>query len=255
LLGADVNHRSPPSLDAVTARLGFRQMATQPNKQHGPPSPSGARRSDWLDTRQRILISARRLFSERGFRGTTTKDVAEAAGVAELSLYRHFKTKAQLFEEAAIEPIHDFLREWIQQWTNRPFGSREIAAEGDRFYQSLMDLLASEQKLVATFLGALALDDTEIRISPHARAVMSELLDELEAVFTREGNLRDYTSDPHITPRLIMAMALSIAVHATWLFGDGRVPPQQTLVTEMSNLTIFGLPGASPSDPSRSDDV
>ena len=43
-------------------------------------------------------------------------------GVAELSLFRHFQTKAQLFEEAAIEPIHDFLREWIREWTDRPSG-------------------------------------------------------------------------------------------------------------------------------------
>jgi hypothetical protein len=41
---------------------------------------------------------------------------------------------------------------------------------------------------------------------------MSELLDELEAVFAREGELRAYTSDPHITTRLIMSMALGVAV-------------------------------------------
>lgn len=223
-------------------------MSPQPHKRGAQPASGDARRSDWFETRQRILASARQLFSTRGFRGTTTKDVAEAAGVAELSLFRHFKTKAQLFEEAAIEPIHDFLHDWIRVWTDRPFGSRDIATEGQRFYESLMDLLASEQKLVATFLGALAFDDAEMQVSPKARAVMSELLDELEAVFTREGELRGYTSDPHITPRLIMAMALGVAVHGTWLFGDGRVPTQEALVTEMSNLTVFGLGGPRPDD-------
>jgi len=209
-------------------------VSTQP---HQP-----ARRSDWLETRQRILAAARQLFSERGFRGTTTKDVAEAAGVAELTLYRHFKTKSQLFEEAAIEPIHDFLRDWIRVWAARPFGSRDTAAEGRRFYKTLMDLLAGEQRLVATFLGALAFGDAEVRISPEARGFMSELLDELEAVFAREGELRGFTSDPHVTPRLIMAMALGVAVHGSWLFGD-QVPSQRALVTEMSNFTVFGLPG------------
>jgi TetR/AcrR family transcriptional regulator len=33
------------------------------------------------------------LFSKKGFRGTTTKEIAQAAGVSEAIIFRHFETK------------------------------------------------------------------------------------------------------------------------------------------------------------------
>lgn len=47
-------------------------------------------------TRQRILESAYALFSEKGVEKTTTKEIAVTAGIAELTLFRHFKNKANL---------------------------------------------------------------------------------------------------------------------------------------------------------------
>jgi AcrR family transcriptional regulator len=44
-----------------------------------------------------ILRVAVRLFSQRGFRGTTTKEIAQAAGVSEAMVFRHFATKEELY--------------------------------------------------------------------------------------------------------------------------------------------------------------
>jgi AcrR family transcriptional regulator len=44
-----------------------------------------------------ILAIAVRLFSGRGFRGTTTKEIAQAAGVSEAMVFRHFATKEELY--------------------------------------------------------------------------------------------------------------------------------------------------------------
>ena len=49
------------------------------------------------DRRLQILAVAVRLFSERGFRGTTTKEIAQAAGVSEAMVFRHFATKVELY--------------------------------------------------------------------------------------------------------------------------------------------------------------
>jgi len=46
-----------------------------------------------------IVEIATPLFARRGFAGTTTKEIAEAAGVSEALLFRHFPTKAALYEE------------------------------------------------------------------------------------------------------------------------------------------------------------
>ena len=49
------------------------------------------------DRRLQILAVAVKLFSERGFRGTTTREIAQAAGVSEAMVFRHFATKVELY--------------------------------------------------------------------------------------------------------------------------------------------------------------
>ena len=64
------------------------------------PPPTAARRPKRVpaETRRRqILLAAIRLFAEKGFRGTTTKEIAAAAGVNEALIFRHFATKEELY--------------------------------------------------------------------------------------------------------------------------------------------------------------
>jgi AcrR family transcriptional regulator len=49
------------------------------------------------DRRRQILVVAMSLFSKRGFRGTTTKEIAHAAGVSEAMVFRHFANKEELY--------------------------------------------------------------------------------------------------------------------------------------------------------------
>ena len=49
------------------------------------------------ERRLQILAVAVRLFSQKGFRGTTTKEIAQAAGVSEAMVFRHFATKEDLY--------------------------------------------------------------------------------------------------------------------------------------------------------------
>ena len=47
--------------------------------------------------REQILQTAVDLFSQRGFKGTTTKEIARAAGVSEAMVFRHFENKEALY--------------------------------------------------------------------------------------------------------------------------------------------------------------
>jgi AcrR family transcriptional regulator len=53
-------------------------------------------RSSVEETRLRIFAAARTLYARKGSRGTTTREVADLAGVNEATLFRHFGTKQQL---------------------------------------------------------------------------------------------------------------------------------------------------------------
>ncbi len=67
------------------------------------------------ETQTRILKAARKLFARRGYDGTTTRDLAQAAGVAEGTIFRHFENKKAILVEVAtqgwVEILTDLLTE------------------------------------------------------------------------------------------------------------------------------------------------
>ena len=50
-----------------------------------------------LDRRRQIMRSASGLFARKGYRGTTTREIAERAGINEALLFRHFPSKEKLY--------------------------------------------------------------------------------------------------------------------------------------------------------------
>jgi AcrR family transcriptional regulator len=50
-------------------------------------------------TQQKLLEATLQLISEKGYLGATTREIAQEAGVTELTLFRHFGSKEKLFEE------------------------------------------------------------------------------------------------------------------------------------------------------------
>lgn len=53
-----------------------------------------------LGSRDRLLLAAIQLISERGYNGVTTQEIAAAANLSEVTLFRHFGKKQKLLEEA-----------------------------------------------------------------------------------------------------------------------------------------------------------
>ncbi len=59
-----------------------------------PEPPAGEPRR-----RDQLLAIAARLFAERGFKNTTVRDIADAAGILSGSLYHHFDSKESMVDE------------------------------------------------------------------------------------------------------------------------------------------------------------
>lgn len=64
------------------------------------------------DRRQQLLEVATDLFARLGYRGTTTAELARAAGITEPILYRHFESKLDLF----VTLVDEVGREVIARW-------------------------------------------------------------------------------------------------------------------------------------------
>src|SRR5215469_14477097 len=60
-------------------------------------APTAARMAA-TDRRNQLIDIAIDLFSRKGFAGTTTREIAAAAGVTEAIIFRHFATKQDLYK-------------------------------------------------------------------------------------------------------------------------------------------------------------
>lgn len=64
-----------------------------------PEKPARSRkvRVSGEERRRQIIEAATTLFSRKGFRGTTTREITRAVGVSEAMLFKHFATKEELY--------------------------------------------------------------------------------------------------------------------------------------------------------------
>ncbi len=65
---------------------------------HGKPVEKASRkRMRGLDRKDQIARVASALFAKKGFKGTTTREIAEKAGISEAIIFRHFSKKADIY--------------------------------------------------------------------------------------------------------------------------------------------------------------
>jgi AcrR family transcriptional regulator len=72
-----------------------RQPTNQPAAE--PAAPTSGRRLRRAERREQLLAAATRAFAGAGFAATSLDDIAEAAGISRVLLYRHFESKADLY--------------------------------------------------------------------------------------------------------------------------------------------------------------
>ncbi len=56
-----------------------------------------------MTTKEKIVEEALTLFSTKGYKGTSVKSIADAVGIKDSSLYKHFKRKRDIFDTIVVE--------------------------------------------------------------------------------------------------------------------------------------------------------
>ena len=114
-----------------------RSSAPRPPPPRGPLTP---RRLTAEARREAVLAAALPLFAVRGYAGTTTRDLAQVAGVTEPILYRHFPSKADLFA-AVLERVEErILTRLAAAIANAPNAPARLEALADGLPGLLADL-------------------------------------------------------------------------------------------------------------------
>jgi AcrR family transcriptional regulator len=90
-------------------------------------------------TRERILAEAAELFAVRGYGATSTRDIAEAVGIRQPSLFHHFASKAAILTELLDRSLDDAV----------PLARRSAKAKGP-VGRRLFDYLVADFAMVLT---------------------------------------------------------------------------------------------------------
>jgi len=65
--------------------------------------------NDGNQVKERIIRAATELFMERGFSGTTVREIGDRAGVGQSSLYHHARSKGQLLSELHARHVQEII--------------------------------------------------------------------------------------------------------------------------------------------------
>jgi AcrR family transcriptional regulator len=220
--------------EAGSVMDGILRRVAQTTKRRNPGRP----RADEVtgETREEILDAAAVLFIKKGLGGTTTRHIAERAGIRQATMYHYFAAKA------------DILLELLER-TVRP--SLEA---GRRIWQWMLD--GGDP---AAALYALALSDVNmLRTAPHNIATLY-ILPEVRADehYTRFRALRDelqsmygdlgaqVTSLPGIDEELAGALVMQLVESVIPLRQDGDVGPKAARIIAKGCLRVLGLDPAA----------
>lgn len=179
-------------------------------------------------------------FAANGFSGTSTRSIADRAGVSESLLFRHYRTKAGLFQHTVVAPLREFISAWIEQWSEESTNRQPIEAMARSYVGGLYDLLVKNRKLLMALLTARAYDGDQVF---GEEPVLSNVLEPLEDVVRAQMKLRGYSGyDPALAVRFTFGMVLSTALLEEQLYPhNGRRPSREKTVDGMVRYMLSGL--------------
>jgi len=133
------------------------------------------------ERRRRLIETALRVFTEGSYRGTTTAEIARAAGVSEPILYRHFASKRDLYL-AALDHVWGNAR---AAWETALAESPDVRTALERMGRGHFTVRDCKHQLSELWVQALgeAAEDPELR--RHLRRHMREVHDFLAGVIRR----------------------------------------------------------------------
>ena len=133
------------------------------------------------ERREALIATAIRVFSDGSYRGTTTAEIARAAGISEPILYRHFASKRDLYL-AALDHVWGKARASWERALASTDNVREALETMGRGHVTVRDCKFQMAELWVQALGEAA-EDPELR--KHLRRHMREVHDFMADVIRR----------------------------------------------------------------------
>jgi TetR/AcrR family transcriptional regulator len=161
------------------------------------------------DRRAAVLDTACKVFSRGTYHGTTTAEIARAAGVSEPILYRHFPSKRDLYLACIEETWRRTRLRWEEALADESDPSEWIAGMGRAFHE-----WKEQRALISNlWLQSLAEASEDPKIRTHVRAHLRQVHAFVVEVMQRsqEAGGIDRDRDPNAEAWIFLGVGLIAA--------------------------------------------
>lgn len=196
------------------------------------------------EVRELLLKAAKELFTEYGYAGTSTRQIANRADVSEALLFRHFGTKAQLFDAAMLEDYNRFITEFIESWKGH-LGTEPVEEVTAKLVVGLYQLMRKRREHFLALIAARAFDSDSVSC---IESELSRQLDRIhEWMVTEDTGLPPRYLDAEVSMRAMVGTVMALTVLDEWLLPSGRRRPNHDrILKELTQFVLYGVVGQRP---------
>jgi AcrR family transcriptional regulator len=187
------------------------------------------------DTKQRIIQGSVQVFSERGYDGATTRAIAEAAGVNEVTLFRHFGSKKNLFLAMISQrsPLRS-VREVLEAQLTGDY-RQDLLTVGNQYMTTTLQV---RKEILMSLCAAEQLPEMReiiVQMPTQQYQVLGEYLQQQMA----RSKVREM--DPHIAAQAFFGMLFAFAINQGLLTDTpaAQIPPE-VIVEQFVDIFVQG---------------
>jgi AcrR family transcriptional regulator len=186
-----------------------------------------------MDTRSTILNAAVQVFSQHGFRGSTTRRIADAAAVNEVTIFRYFGSKEALLQEAIRGSDADAFSNPLPEDPQNP--SNELT----EWCNAVVSHLHARSSVIRKCMGEM---EERPELSEHASEAPTRATDELCAYFSRlrEKGFTKEDFDPMVAAAMLLGSLFHDAMGRD-MMPDAYPKPATKAPGKYANLILRAL--------------
>lgn len=170
-----------------------------------------------METREKILEAAIDLMSLKGYTATTTKEIAQVAGLSEMTLFRKYKNKQEILDNVIETYTSSFRAEKIFSETELVYELEVDLANVSRTYQKFMNENKKVVRLAYKESGTH--DEISERLTENPRLLKKFLMDYLNEMKKR-GKICD---DIEIEPTVLSFMTMNLGFFSSQFISVKKV--------------------------------
>jgi len=197
-------------------------------------SPARTPRRQYMPAEKRrkhILETAREVFARSGLKGARTRELAQAAGINQSTLFEHFSSKEELFIAAVVEPLAAMAEDTharVQEFNS----ATSTEALQSMIETGMVETLQRTIEIYPLLVQGL-FSDVELGQKLYREHIEPMLM--ARAAFTRD--LIGSAIDPRLLQVATFGMAFAIAMDRTICGGDQDIAE---VARQLSDLIAFG---------------